>query len=414
MTGSPRVLLLTDMPPCDNYTAGIVTAQLCRVLPRDGLAMFCVLNRHLHPEPCPDLAWLPQRTVRKPNEVGRRRWRGIPLPGAVATGVELTRRLAWPRLVRQAAALGRAHGTTVVWAVLQGQTLVRMALPLAHRLGVPLLVHVWDPLEWWLAEHRVDPFNARLDLAAFDRTVQAAAGCAAASWAMADAFRDRYGIPGEPLFAAIPCEAVCHPPAALRRPDEVMIGMAGQFYAEPEWLRLVAALADAGWKVADRAVRLLVLGNHSPPGDIPPDRIDWRGWLPQADAVRVLSEECDVLYCAYPFADSMRDVARLSFPSKLPTYFAAGRPVLFHGPGESSPARYLQQRQAAELVTEASPTALYEGLTKLVNDTGRYGQIATAGSAAFQADFSPRHQAEAISRILATAGPAGAACMRAG
>ena len=49
MTDRPakRTLLLTDIPPCSNLTAGIVTAQMCRFVPPDELAIFCVTGRHV-------------------------------------------------------------------------------------------------------------------------------------------------------------------------------------------------------------------------------------------------------------------------------------------------------------------------------------------------------------------------------
>ena len=77
MKSMPRILLLTDLPPCENFTAGIVTAQICRAMPRDQLSLFCVLNQYLKPELCEDLRWIPSRTVAKPPEMGRRSIRSI-------------------------------------------------------------------------------------------------------------------------------------------------------------------------------------------------------------------------------------------------------------------------------------------------------------------------------------------------
>ena len=39
-----KTLLLTDIPPSSNLTAGIVTAQMCRFVGLGELAIFCVQN----------------------------------------------------------------------------------------------------------------------------------------------------------------------------------------------------------------------------------------------------------------------------------------------------------------------------------------------------------------------------------
>jgi len=395
------VLLLTDLPPCSNYTAGIVTAQMCRAVAPDPLAMFCVLNRHLAPAPYPDLAGIPQMTVTKPNEVGVRRWRGVPLGGAGAVAVEMGKRLLLtPQIARQAVQYGRAQGATSLWAVLQGQTMLRLALPVARGLGLPLRLHIWDPLGWWHRAHLVDAVNAALDRRLFDRTLRAGEVVASASWAMTEHFARTYGVRGEPVIAALDRALLRHPPPAPHREGRLVLGMAGQFYAEQEWRDLLAALGAMGWRAGGRDVSLLTFGRDAPPGEVPPGRLDHRGWAAQAEVVRVLSEEADVLHCAYPFAPEMAEVARLSFPSKLPTFFAAGRPVLFHGPAESSPAGYLRRRGAALLVEEAGPGALPAALTHLAGDAPLFRRLAAAAQEAFLADFTLEPQRAAVRRFL--------------
>ena len=168
-----KTLLLTDIPPSSNLTAGIVTAQMCRFVPQGELAIFCVLNRHLRPDPYPDLVEIPTRTVHKPNEYNRRNRKLFPLDLAKTIVTEAFRRYtAPPSLIRQAIEYGRQQGATSLWAVLQGQTMVRMAGAVAEGLNIPLRAQVWDPLVWWLQAHGVDRFNRKIDLTKFDRTMR--------------------------------------------------------------------------------------------------------------------------------------------------------------------------------------------------------------------------------------------------
>jgi hypothetical protein len=45
------------LPPCTNYTGGMVLAEICKQLPRGSVACFCVLHPDLQNiGPDPDLA----------------------------------------------------------------------------------------------------------------------------------------------------------------------------------------------------------------------------------------------------------------------------------------------------------------------------------------------------------------------
>lgn len=396
-----RILLLTDIPPCSNLTAGIVTAQMCRFVPQDELAIFCVMNPHLKPKLYDDLAGIEMKVVRKPAELQRRVLRGIRVGRAGAAAIEALKRVALPRrLIRQAIDYGRAVGATDLWAILQGQTMVRIAAPVAAGLGVPLRAHVWDPLRWWLDAHGVDPVNRRLDLALFDRTLRQAASCAAASGPMARHYEETYGVSSTAVIASIDPALAQAPPPKLVSDDSVVIGMVGQFYASEEWEKLVTALNLAKWRVGNRKVVLMTFGHERPPTDVPDGHLTFMGWMDQPDVIRAIADRCDISYCPYPFAQKMAEVSRLSFPSKVPTYLAAGRPILFHGPSYSAPYAYLEARGAAYLCRDSEPAAVYNGLSHLVEDRALYEATALAARQAFLADFTLPQMERAVLRFL--------------
>jgi len=396
-----RVLLLTDIPPSSNLTAGIVTAQMCRFLPQDELAIFCVMNPHLQPKLYDDLAGIEMKTVRKPAELQRRVLRGIRVGRAGAAAIEAMRRIAMPRpLISQAIAYGRAVGATDLWAILQGQTMVRIAAPVARGLGVPLRVHIWDPLRWWLDAHEVDPVNRRLDLALFDRTLRQATSCAAASFPMARYYEETYGVPATAVIASIDPALAQAPPPKLVSDDNVVIGMVGQFYASEEWAELIAALDLAKWRVGQRKVILTTFGHEPPPTPVPEGHLRFMGWMDQPEVIRTIARDCDIVYCPYPFAPKMEEVSRLSFPSKVPTYLAAGRPILFHGPPYAAPYIYLKERGAAYLCGELDRKGTYDGLVRLVEDSALYETTALAARRAFLADFTLPRMERAVRRFL--------------
>jgi glycosyltransferase involved in cell wall biosynthesis len=395
-----KTLLLTDIPPCNNLTAGIVTAQMCRFVPAGQLAIFCVQNRHLHPEPYTDLAGIPIRFMVKPSELRRRSIGRLPIGRVGAIATETLRRLSMiSPLVREAVTYGKEQGVTSLWAILQGQTMVRMAGAVADGLGVPLRAQVWDPLGWWLQAHRVDRLNRGWDLSAFDHTIRSSVACATASWAMASHYEQQYGVPCQAIIASLDRSLARRPEARLRTSNDLVIGMAGQFYANKEWDQLLIALDLAGWQVAGRRVVMRVLG-HQRPDTILDKNLEFLGWQPQERAVEILSETCDILYCPYPFAPPMAEVAKLSFPSKIPTYLAAGRPVLFHGPAYAGPAHYLKSKGAGFICRAAEPADVYDALMHLVENEALYATLAKGAQEAFLADFTLDHMKTGVSRFL--------------
>ncbi len=276
-----KILLLTDIPPCKNLTAGLVLDQLCNFLPHGSLVCFTVLNPHLSARLSPDLGWIPITYAIKPEE-NAHRWPAGRWGVVTAAVVETYRRLFdIPVLLEQAETFASLCQVDAIWAVLQGQTMVRLARPLADRLGVPLYTQVWDPLSWWLTARRVDPWNRALALEAFDAAMRRSLACATASWPMAEEYSAKYGILSVPVISS-------HDPAMARHPhleggsgSVVTIGMAGQFYAAYEWNLLIKALNHAGWKVCGKDVRIITMGGGPPPCYYPP-RVRLNFWVGKA------------------------------------------------------------------------------------------------------------------------------------
>ena len=364
-----KILLLTDIPPCKNFTAGLVLDQLCRFLPHGSIACFAVVNPVIDAKLTPDLDWIPIAYTKKRREAAFR-----PLPGKLslpfAWAVEtLRRRLVVPRLIAQAVAFGREQNADLLWAVLQGQTATQMAPEVARQLGVPMVAQVWDPLIWWLIANRIDRFNRAAALRDFDRALTASRSCLAASWAMAQEYHTRYGTQGVPVIASHASDLGKSPDLAAFPGSTIKIGMAGQFYAGEEWRQLLQAFNDNDWRILGKEVEITVMGGGMPPGPAPEGRVRFLGWKSQPEAAEILSG-MDMLYCPYPFAPEMEEVSKLSFPSKVVLYLAAGRPVLFHGPAYSSPADYLRRRNAGYLVTEKDAAAVFGALCKLIERPG--------------------------------------------
>ncbi len=397
-----KVLLLTDMPPCTNFTAGIVLDQLCRMLPKGSVACFAVPFAEVVPKFSPDLQDMPIKYHVRPREA----W-NLALPRRlqkVGSAISLLMEtyngcFKLGRIVSRAASFGREFGADVVWCVLEGQTMIRLAVPVARALGVPLLTEVWDPPQWWMRANRVDRISSRRILGAFARAIRESAACATASPAMAERYNRDYGTRTVPFLPSLDQRMALPPAEEVHPGSELVVAMGGQLYAENEWRALLKALNSVGWRICGRDVRLRLLGQAAYLTADGAARIEFLGWHGQEGAVKLLSE-ADVLYCAYWFDPLFRTEAELSFPSKLTTYLAAGRPVLFHGPPYASPARFIEEHKAGLCCYSLEPEQILRKLTELVSDQALYARTTRAGREAFDEYLTMDKLRESFARFL--------------
>ena len=392
-----KTLLLTDIPPCQNWTAGQATAQMSLPFDQNELVVFSVTNSDLDLQMVPRLSGLVTEIHGKPNEAYDRTVHSA--EEVYAREAEVRNREI-PRLVAEAVRFGQDHDVDQVWAVLQGQTLVRMAEGVAKGLGVPLRSLIWDPLKWWHLARGIDEETQRIDNGLLESAIKSSAFVVAPSWAMAEHITQTYGTPSEPIIASID-RSVARPPAgSISMAGPVVVGIAGQFYASDAWSALVEALDGCGWVVAGRPIVVNVYGASSPPERLDETKVRIKGWYSQADLVEAIHRECDICYCPYPFAEDMREVAEFSFPSKVVVYLASGRPIMFHGPDYSSPGKYLAQRSAGVTCGSREAHRILAALEHLIVDTADYARLAIAGSTCFHADFTLDVQASLVNSCL--------------
>lgn len=379
-TPTKKFLLLTDIPPCRNFTGGLVQSQLCSFLPEGSVACFTVLNPDLDPELT--LPHLEAKTVSKPKEHKKRH-----LPGKLGAlecylAEAYTEKVVVRKIAKEAAEFGKQFGADAVWCVVQGQTMIRLAAQVAELLNVPLLTQVWDPPTWWLRANKVDSWSQKRILAEFASAMSKSSRFAAASWEMAKSYQSRYGCQSIPVIPSL-AAAMAKPPAtSLNKDDELTIGMAGQLYSSVEWETLLITLNHCDWKIGNRRVKVKVLGRALDVHAGSAMNIEFFGWRSQSESIDILSQ-LDIMYCPYWFDPVFQEEASLSFPSKLTTYLAAGRPVFFHGPEYASPAKFLKQNNAGVLCHDLSRASIYNDLNKLASDADLYRQAAENGSKAF-------------------------------
>ncbi len=101
----------------------------------------------------------------------------------------------------------------------------------------------------------------------------------------------------------------------------------------------------------------------------------------------------------------------MSLPSKLASYFAAGRPVVAAVESTSEAAREMQAAGAGPVVTPDAPKALLNSILALLEDATNRGRLAAAGKRYAAEVLEPEpvlREYEAFVQSLLPGGPAAA------
>ncbi len=394
-----KILLLTDIPPCENYTAGLVLHPLVKFLPLGQVVICSVAHPSLEFKIPKELKKIPRLKLFKSIETARIYKEGK-IGGLISYSVELfnaakVKYLLLPKIIRFA----KEQQVDAIWAVLQGQTIIRLTRPLAKKLSVPLFTQVWDSFEWWLRANKIDEFTQKRFLKEFDEVIKHSTCCATASWAMSESYKTKYNTPTIPVIAGLLKELACIPAASPHNRNEFIISMAGQFYAQAEWLSLINALNSVSWFIAGKNIKIRVIGGDFQVSAQLPANFEYLGWCSQEKTINLLADS-DLLYMPYWFSEEFYKESSTSFPSKLVTYFASGRPVFCHAPDYSSPSKYIAENNAGYLCNSLATDKIIYELERAIADEDSYKQFAKNGSKCFLRDFTLEHMKETFLKFL--------------
>lgn len=369
-----KILLLTDVPPNDRYSGSLMTKHLCELLPAHSIACFSVLNKHLSflKELCTDEN-IDFAFCRKPNEAH------LPLEYLTYLKEKYIEEYIVPRLIDEVVAFGKKQKVDRIWAILQGQTIIRMSVKVARKLQVPLYTQVWDHPLWWVEDCKLDRWSKRSILKQFDEAIFNSRCCAVASYEMEKNFVEKYNTKAIPIIASInedyikPIEKY-----EIKGKNELVIGMAGQIYAKREWFALLQTLDRLGWRIGKQNIKVRFWGRKDALTTENRSNIEYMGYRSQPEVIEMLSE-CDILYCPYFSEKEYEIIAKTSFPSKLTTYLAAGKPIFFHGPSYASPAIFLEEHDAGIVCTSLNIDEIEQALTHMVENQDRCNQVINNG-----------------------------------
>lgn len=112
--------------------------------------------------------------------------------------------------------------------------------------------------------------------------------------------------------------------------------------------------------------------------------------LPERELVPRLREDADAAYLPMPFDADQQENARLSFPSKLTGYTAAGLPVVIRGPADCSAVCWAQEHPGfARCVTDATEESLVGALRELADNPHMRRDLSLASLRVGSESFRP-------------------------
>lgn len=361
-----KIMLLTDIPPCMNFTAGIVLNKMCDFLLEAGFEVCCFAVKDINVDALipPDKAEkMKFQIVKKPVEG----WGHLKFgPIASYIGNHYTALFLLPKIACQASAFAKENQVDLIWCVVQGQTMIKLAEPIAHQAGLPYVIQVWDPPEWWLMENRFDRYTTRSVMKSFQKALHHSRCCIAASWAMADYYSQHYNCKSIPVILGFEPERIQE--KKKNEDNSLIIAMSGQLYASQEIQALIQALDLMEWQHNGRKIILRFYGRSIQFFLSKPSNIQVMGWLHQDELLSELAQT-DLLYCPYWFSEQFRLPSTLSFPSKLSTYLKTGVPTLVHAPDYASPRKFVEQNDVGYICGTLDPNTIRDVLNYVFSST---------------------------------------------
>jgi len=293
-----------------------------------------------------------------------------------------------PRLRERAVSFAKNHGVGMVWAVLHAPSTLRLARAVAQRLDIPLVTTVWDPPAYVLRRsYRYDRLSRKRLLAEFDGAMRASVRCAVASEPMKELYAERFGVDCVPMPYGQQLETGNGTPSRPSDPGRLAIGFAGTMYATDAWRALVNALTSRGFKICDRDVSIELIGGSFQLHATGPAIVHYHGCLGSHQTIQKLSE-VDIAYLPYPFSHRFREAVLLSFPSKLGAYVAAGIPLLFHGPRQSSVTGFLDRFSLGIACHSLDHDAILHNLERLASEPELSDRAHLARKEAYRQELS--------------------------
>ena len=371
-----KILILTDVPPCSNYTGGLMSSQLANMLLEEGVELhfFVPYDIRLKPEfddyildKCKYVFY--ERPIESFNS--KKDFKNYQIK------VEELSRLLFNYYTD--------YQITDVLCVVQGHLLCYLMSHLYSKTKCNYVIQIWDPIEWWIKAHG---FNDTLNVKTmnlFNKVVKYSNKVITTSKQMSKYFLDNYN---SSCVEVMPPVENHYYDIVKENNNKFIIGISGQIYANSEFDSLICALEKLNWKIGKKDVEIYHYGLWSSSyfdsikhyKSI--NKIKPMGFFKQDMLFEQLSN-LDLLYCPYFFDtdEILKKVSMLSFPSKLITYLSLNVPTLVHAPAYAAPALFCKNYDCAYVLNSNDVNYIVDFLNNKINEKNTKKYILNAKDA---------------------------------
>lgn len=280
---------------------------------------------------------------------------------------------------------------------LQGQTMIALADNLVQNMRNPVSVIIWDKFEWWAYSHNY-PESLIQHMNGMLRSIYSkSTNIVVPSKGMASEIKEISQTSNirvlYPLRVNVKSEV-------KNRNSSFKIVFAGQLYAEPEVIRLSAAVNLINRQRPGQKIEFHIYGHYNP---APVEHIEtiFHSYQERSELIQSLAN-FDAFFLPYPLASPIREFTLTSFPSKASIYSSYGKPIIYNGDLNSEFGKLLMTRGFSLMIGEASTTNLKNLLSKLI-DSKELQNRESALSLELNKDlFSPEQFSRTVQEIFGT------------
>lgn len=360
---TPQVLLLTDVPPCTNFSGGIFLNQLSEILINEKVNLFGYFMPPHGINLKFDQYVINQMNYRIFNYIDND-YNNEQEKEYYLNNIQIIVNNTIDFLIN--------NDITMIWCYIQCENVLRILDEVYKKINIPYVVQIMDPIEWYMKDRKFNDEKKEELLKIFDGVITNAYYCFTASQNMNHYYKEKYQVNCDYITVSNEENNFSYD-YHLRDHDQFVIAMAGQIYCDDELKCFLQALEKMNWKYNNKSIIFKFFGKfvREVHGNIfdsfSSKNIIFMDYLPQSE-LDIELNKCDLLYCPYFFSNDevFEKIALQSFPSKLVTYLNAGTNIVVHGPYYCSPASFIRYNKCGYVINSLNVTEIQYQLEEIL------------------------------------------------
>lgn len=353
-----KILLITDVLPCKNYSGGIMSLQLVKFLLEEKYDVYCCCIRSENIEEVIDediIRDINFLVINKPKEEPK---------------ASLNYQLKIKLISKKVRDYIKNNKIDKIWCPLQGETLIKVLYDVTQRVKIPYITQTWDPIEWMLDDRKYSNERKNEVLSIYEKLLVNASFCFTASSNMTKVYKKEYNKNAIELYTYMDINR--YKDFYLdKNKKEFVIVLAGQMYSVNQIKILLDAIVNLNWKYNGKKIIFKYFGNDKPKVFTSKkyQNIIWAGYVTQEKLIEEMNK-ANLLYCPYFFdtEGTFAKIAFQSFPSKVVTYLTANTPILVHAPSSSSIYSFFDKKRAAYLLDSMNVDEVTDYLKRVISN----------------------------------------------